>query len=116
MTNTPDGSISILDIKKRGRVSAKLGKMRKPQEFVVYPVKEGERTITVQSDKSIGRFDTVTGKGVLNTRGQYFVHLAVAQPFEFPKEFVHQCLVLAGLITEKPEGTDEVVVEPKEEV
>lgn len=78
-------------------VTAKLGKMRKPQEFSVYPFQEGDTTITVQSDKAIGQFDIETGKGVLNCKGsnaKYFLHLQRAlgaEPFEFPKEFVEAC-------------------------
>jgi hypothetical protein len=82
------------------RVTARLGNMRKPQDFVVYPVKptvenpQGTR-LTVQSDKSIGQFDPATGKGVLNTRRCYFIDLLAvrgAVPFEFPKEFVKAAL------------------------
>lgn len=78
-------------------VIAKLGNMRKPQEFTVYPFNDGDKTITVQSDKSIGQFDPITGKGVLNSKGsnaKYFMHLLPhygAVPFDFPLEFVEQC-------------------------
>lgn len=115
MSNTPDGSISCFDIAKRGHVVAKLANMRKAQKFVVYPVKTGETTITVQSDKSIGRFDSRTGKGVLNTKGQYFHNLAMGRPFEFPAEFVLECLKIAGIVRPMGESTTEIVVEAKEE-
>jgi hypothetical protein len=78
-------------------ITAKLGNMRKPQEFSVYPFNDGDRTITVQSDKSIGQFDPITGKGVLNSKGsnaKYFMHLSPsygAVPFDFPLDFVEQC-------------------------
>lgn len=75
-------------------VSAKLGNMRKPQEFVVYPSGDDE-CITVQSDKSIGRFDRQTRKGLLNTKGCYFHHLAKfmgAVDFDFPETFVKECI------------------------
>ncbi len=49
--------------------------MRKPQEFCIQPLKATDTTVTIQSDKAIGRFDLKTGKGMLNTKGCYFPHL-----------------------------------------
>lgn len=75
------------------RVTAKLGSMRKPQDFIVYPEDATKpETLKVQSDKSIGCFDKTTGKGILNTKGCYFVHLALGKPFDFPMDFVNQCI------------------------
>ena len=77
-------------------IEAKLGKMRKPQSFTVYPrstsAKPGDNRIIVQSNKSIGMFDPETGEGVLNTKGSYFPHLALGAPFQFPTEFVKACI------------------------
>lgn len=76
-------------------VHAKLGNMRKEQEFIVYPTSD-KGNVIVQSDKSIGSFDTKTGIGVLNTKGCYFPHLNAfcgAQPFTFPADFVVKCIV-----------------------
>lgn len=74
-------------------VVAKLGKMRKPQEFVVYPKSEGDGGfLKVQSDKSIGIFDPSTGEGKLNIKGSYFPDLMKAEPFTFPKDFVEECI------------------------
>jgi hypothetical protein len=76
-------------------VTAKLGNMRKPQDFVVYPGKDGE-DLVVQSDKSIGKFNRETGKGVLNTKGCYFPHLTSflgAKPYDFPMDFVVSCVL-----------------------
>lgn len=75
-------------------VIAKLGNMRKPQEFVVYPP-SNKGNIIVQSDKAIGAFDIKTGEGLLNIKGCYFPHLnraCGAQPYTFPKDFVLQCI------------------------
>lgn len=75
-------------------VTAKLGTMRKPQEFVVYPPSDKGRVI-FQSDKAIGAFDIKTGEGILNTKGCYFPHLNQAlgaQPYTFPQDFVLQCI------------------------
>ena len=76
-------------------IKAKLGNMRKEQEFIVYP-KSDKDNIIVQSDKSIGAFNIATGEGVLNTKGSYFPHLNAmlgAKPFTFPQDFVLQCIV-----------------------
>lgn len=70
-------------------VSAKLGNMRKPQEFIVSAYDNGD--LQVQSDKSIGEFDPNTGIGKLTTKGPYFHHLAFATPYQFPPEFVEAC-------------------------
>lgn len=78
------------------QVKAKLGKMRKEQEFSVYPAQQ-DGQIIVQSDKAIGAFDPETRKGVLNAKGsnsKYFAHLNPmlgAEEYEFPVEFVEAC-------------------------
>ena len=80
-------------------VTATLAGMRKPQEFVIYPHKDEDTTVIVQSDRAIGQFDPKTGAGVLNWRGstsKYFLHLnriLGAEPYQFPVEFVYQCCV-----------------------
>jgi hypothetical protein len=84
-------------------VTAKLGNMRKVREWIVLPRSDGQ--IMVQADGAIGAFDFRTGKGRLNTKGEYFAHLAVAQPFEFPQEFVTACLKVCPSLG----GTTEVV-------
>lgn len=85
-------------------VTARLGNMRKPQEFVVYPPKITDPTqpveVIVQSGKAIGRFDPATRQGVLNAKGgsdKYFMHLTKfmgAVDFEFPAEFVQQVMAV----------------------
>lgn len=82
-------------------VSAKLGSMRKAQDFLIQPTSDGR--VMVQSTKSIGIFDPKTGEGRLCTTGCYFVHLSIAKPFSFPPEFVsevlHACPSLGGETT-----------------
>jgi len=78
----------------RNRIKAKLGNMRKPQEFIVYP-RSNKDNIIVQSDKAIGCFDATTGEGFLNTKGCYFPHLSQfmgAIPYTFPTDFVAKCI------------------------
>ena len=76
----------------RGELLAKLGTMRKPQAFSVRPMSDGR--IHIQSDKSCGAFDFRTGRGTLNTKGTYFVHLygAGAEQVVYPPAFVQACL------------------------
>jgi hypothetical protein len=87
--------------------------MRKAQEFVVYPHKEGEN-VTVQSDKAIGRFDPATGAGLLNAKGsgaKYFVDLNPAMgaiPYQFPAEFVKACMEAAPKKGDKICGVMEI--------
>lgn len=74
-------------------VTAKIDRMRKPQDFRVSPMSDGR--VMVQSAKSIGTFDFRTREGVLNTRGCYFPHLHPAlgaRPYVFPADFVRACL------------------------
>lgn len=73
------------------RVTAKLGGQRKARQWSVQPVDTGE--LIVQTEGAIGKFWPQTGKGVLCTRGGYFPHLALAEPFEFPQAFVDACML-----------------------
>lgn len=82
-------------------VIAKLGKMRKPQEFSVRRDQSG--IYYVQSDKSTGRFDG-KGRGWINFKGTYFHHLNFfmgARAFDFPPEFVQECQEIYMLPGEK---------------
>lgn len=67
-------------------VAMKIGKMRKPQNFVIYPNGTSDTHIVVQSDKCIGRLDKKTGEFQLSTSGQYFIHLQDAVTVDIPGE------------------------------
>lgn len=90
-------------------IDAKLAGMRKEQNFVVYPFKLGDKTIMVQSDKCIGLFDRVTGKGVINYKGSNYKgspHLSPllgAEPYQFPDWFMQACFEA------QPGSGDEIV-------
>lgn len=69
--------------------------MRKPQDFIVYPMQDSGETITIQSDKRFGRIDLATGNGIVSaSRAQYAnsIWLAIcmrdktAVSFELPAE------------------------------
>lgn len=47
-------------------LNAKLGNMRKDQEFIVYPAQAGDSKITIQSDHRICVIDPQTRKGMLS--------------------------------------------------
>ncbi len=48
-------------------LTLKLGNMRRPAEFIVYPFAEGQTELTIQSDKRIAKVDLTTGKGMLSS-------------------------------------------------
>lgn len=50
----------------------KFAGMRKPQDFIVYPMQDSGEIITIQSDHRFGQINLATGKGVLSAnRAQY---------------------------------------------
>ncbi len=50
----------------------KFSGMRKPQDFIVYPMQDSGEIIDIQSDHRFGQIDLATGKGVLSAnRAQY---------------------------------------------
>lgn len=58
--------------------SGKFTGMRKPQEFIVYPMQDSGETITIQSNTRIGQIDLSTGALSLSaphSSGAYFLHL-----------------------------------------
>lgn len=57
-------------------IDLKLGNMKKAQDFIVYPYKEGQTNLTIQSDKRIAEIDIATGAGRLSTKGSTFIHLS----------------------------------------
>jgi hypothetical protein len=93
------------------RVRGKLAGQRKARDWSVSPVDDG--SILVQGDGCIGQFDFRTRRGVLNTKGEYFLHLSAAlgaKRYEFPAEFVRLCLeACPGLGSESSRGGVTVV-------
>ncbi len=50
----------------------KFAGMRKPQDFIVYPMQDSGETITIQSEHRFGHIDLALGNGVLSAnRAQY---------------------------------------------
>ena len=64
--------------------------MRKEQDFVVYPFKEGETTLKLQSDTRIMEVDVKTGIGRIAgpfQGGAYFHHLTLkSKPIKLDEE------------------------------
>jgi hypothetical protein len=61
-------------------IEMKITGMRKPQDFIVYPIGKDDagNVITIQSDTRIGQINLVKGVGVMSqshSNGAYFVHL-----------------------------------------
>lgn len=66
----------ITNIKRNilGTISfdGQFGKMRKAQDFIVYPKQDAGSHIIIQSDHRFGRLDLETGVGIISAnRGQY---------------------------------------------
>lgn len=56
-------------------ITLKFGNMRKAQDFTIYPFKEGDKQVIIQSDKAIAQIDPQNGGMTYNTKGCYFPHL-----------------------------------------
>ena len=71
---------------------AKFPKMRKSQNFIVYPMQDSGTIITVQSTTRIGEIDLDTGKATMSKPrlgGSFTIHLAEkVDRFELPQEDV----------------------------
>jgi hypothetical protein len=87
-----ESKVQLIGVRKNelgtASIDMKLKGMRKAQEFDVYPIKTGDREVTIQSETRIGRLDLTTGKGYMSKShpsGAYFVHLTMdkLEPFEF---------------------------------
>lgn len=78
---------------------AKLGTMRKAQNFIVYPRRDDGMAL-IQSDKSIGIFDPATGKGKLyQGKGEHpsFMHLsAFGKDYDYPADVVATVKAILG--------------------
>ncbi len=66
----------------------KLKGMRKPQDFIVYPItpSDSNKIITVQSDTRIGQIDLNSGEGKMSqshSSGAYFTHLSLDKKTPF---------------------------------
>ena len=92
------------------RISAKLGNMRKPADFVVYPASKTESrgTVLIQSSHRIAEFDPATGKGVLSKHvgsGAYFLHLTKMMG---ASDIVVPTDVIAAAVAAIPKPGDEI--------
>ena len=64
------------EIKMKAKyINLKFGRMKKEQEFILYPYKESDRTILIQSDKSIGALYKENRVFVFTNKGCYAHHL-----------------------------------------
>ena len=72
------GTLSF-DLKVKG--------MRKPQDFIVYPIREKTDTIKIQSDKKFGEINILTGRGILSKSGSAMYHLSLDKARNNVNEF-----------------------------
>lgn len=81
---------------------AKLGTMRKAQNFIVYPkgTAADANIAIIQSDKSIGTVDITTGKGRLyqgkGGSSPGFMHIAFGKHYDYPAEIVETIKKILG--------------------
>jgi hypothetical protein len=59
-------------------IELKIGRMRKPQDFILYPYKETDENIMIQSNKSIGILHKETKKFIFTSKGSYFHDLQIS--------------------------------------
>lgn len=74
-------------------VNFKFQGQRKEREYVIVPGNGPSENVIFQGEGVIGSVNLTTGKGILNTKGEYFIHLNAclgAKPFQFPAEFVEK--------------------------
>lgn len=60
---------------KAKHIIMKVGRMRKEQDFILYPYREDDKAIMIQSDKSIGILNKETRKFIFTNKGSYSHHL-----------------------------------------
>ena len=75
-------------------IDLKIGKMRKAQEFVIYPKSSVDKSIVFQSDKCTGKIDIATRKVFFTNKGCYSYHLAFAEEIVMPEEMINQIVDL----------------------
>lgn len=90
----------------------KIGRMRKSQDFTVYPISKGDKSIIIQSDTRIGRV-TTDGVGMVSkshASGANFHHLSMDTPtvFEFETSDWNEIKKAIGLTS--PEGDSKGIV------
>lgn len=96
------GTISI-DLKIKG--------MRKPQDFIFYPINKESKYLIIQSDTRIAKIN-LDGKGLMSQshqNGAYFMHLNFDKltPFNFSKTDWQQIVDYIGITESETAGKKE---------
>jgi len=89
------------------RIIARLGNMKKEADWVVYPERDA-KTITIQSDHRICRFDRTTGVGFLSKHKTNYSSFADLMPFAGAMEVVVSAEVIAAAIEAQPHSGDAI--------
>lgn len=58
-------------------IDLKIGRMRKEQNYILYPYNSNDEYIKIQSDKSIGILHKETREFTFTNKGSYFHHLSL---------------------------------------
>jgi hypothetical protein len=78
MTNSTSPLISNARRNFMGTTSfdGKFPSMRKAEDFIVYPIKNGETHVIIQSEHRIAKIEIATGKGILSARRAQYANFA----------------------------------------
>lgn len=88
-------------------ITLKLGNMRKPADFVVYPKAENDTHLILQSDKRIAKVEIATGKGILSSgKGGHPGFIALMLPGTMPIELSKE--QLAEALGAQPKSGDKI--------
>lgn len=89
-------------------VTCKLGNMRKPQEWVVYPKNSPDQDYaTIQSNNRICRFNLATGEGLLS-QPKSSPHFAMLHPLMKPTKVVVPSEIVEQVKAAFPKSGDEI--------
>lgn len=82
-------------------IELKVKGMRKPQDFILYPISKTDEYLKIQSDTRIAKVD-LNGNGFMSKShqsGAYFMHLNIDKltPFNFSKSDWRQIVEYVGL-------------------
>lgn len=92
-------------------VNMKLKGMRKPQSFIIYPIKKETKYLKLQSSTRMAKVD-LNGNGEVtrpHSNGAYFIHLQTDKltPFKFSKTDWRQIVEYIGLTESSEAGRKE---------
>jgi hypothetical protein len=74
MNNTPQIQNCHRNIMGTVSFDGRFQGMRKPQDFIVYPMQDSGEEIAIQSEHRFGKLDLATGRGILSANRQQYAN------------------------------------------